>query len=150
MLHWTTSWTATRRPPDPAAACTVLAARLPLRSRRYVPRFIWWALRVNRRLTRVPGVVGYALRADLQNGVFWTVSAWTDRAELGRFERTGPHRAAKRALRPVLLPATLVVWRCRADELPVRWDEVQRRIAAAGRPAATEEERERPREHRAP
>ncbi|MFJ2031128.1 hypothetical protein [Streptosporangium sp. NPDC087985] len=125
-------WTTIRRPPDPATGCTVLAARLPLRSHRDIPRFLWWTLRIRRRLARTPGLVGYAFAADVLGKTFWAVSAWTHRAELGRFDRADPHRTAKGRLRAAMLPSTLVVWSCRADELPPPWEEARRRIAAAG------------------
>lgn len=133
MPTWTTPWRTTGGPPDPATGCTVLAGRLSLRSYRDFPRLLWWALRIRRRLVRFPGLVGHAFGADPRDGTLWIVSAWADRAELARFDRTGPHHEAKRRLRPALLTSTLAVWRCRPDELPVPWSEVRRRIAQADR-----------------
>ena len=124
-------WTTVHTPSDPATGYTVLAARLPLRSRRDMPRFLWWALRIRHRLAGTPGLLGHALAVDIPGRTFWIVSAWRGRAELGRFDREGLHHTAKVRLRTAMLPSTLVVWSCRADELPITWDEARRRIAMA-------------------
>ena len=122
-------WTAVSAP-DPDAECTVVATRLPLRSHRSIPGFVAWTLRIRRQLARSPGLVGYALDAHLLAKTFWTVSAWTGRDELGRFDRADPHRAATRAIRPAMLEPAFVSWTCAARDLPVRWDEVRRRVDA--------------------
>ncbi|HJR50319.1 MAG TPA: hypothetical protein VJ794_04385 [Gemmatimonadales bacterium] len=114
---------------------TIMASKLPLRSHRHVPRFLWHTWLVHRQLARSPGLVAYSLDARLLDKTFWTVSAWKTRPDLGGFDRSGPHRAAKDAIRPAMLPSTFVMWRCRADALPPTWQEVRGRIeAAATRP----------------
>ena len=124
--------------PDPDADLTVMASRLPLRSHGDIPRFLWHTWLVRRQLIRSPGLIGYALDADLVAKTFWTVSAWQSRPDLGTFDRTSPHAAAKDALRSSMLPSTFVVWRCHPEELPVSWRDVRERVAAAtsagGRP----------------
>ncbi len=113
---------------DPDTACTVMASRLPLRSHMRIPGFLVWTLRIRRQLARTPGLVGYGLDAQLLRKTFWTVSAWTGRAELGRFDRTDPHRAATDAIRPAMAPTTFVTWACAAGDLPIGWEEVRRRV----------------------
>lgn len=117
---------------DPDADLTVIASRLPLRSHRDVPRFLWHTWLVHRQLARSPGLVGYSLDARLLGKTFWTVSAWTNRPDLGGFDRSSPHRAAKKAIRPAMLPSTFVMWRCSASSLPIPWREVRGRVEAAG------------------
>jgi hypothetical protein len=119
---------------DPETECTVMASRLPLRSHTTIPKFLLWTLRIRRQLAHAPGLVGYALDAHLLRKTFWTVSAWTGGRDLGTFNRTEPHRSGTDALRPAMLPATFVVWTARAGDLPIRWDEVRRRIDATSRP----------------
>jgi hypothetical protein len=129
-LPWTTFATI-----DPTTECTVMASRLPLRSHRDIPRFLLSTLRIRRQLANTPGILGYALDAHLIGKTFWTVSAWTSRADLGRFDRADPHARAKSAIRPVMRRSTFVFWNCPAADLPIRWDEVRRRIhAVAGSP----------------
>jgi heme-degrading monooxygenase HmoA len=124
--------------PDPDAELTVMASRLPLRSHANVPRFLVQTLRVRRQLDRSPGLIGYSLDAHLLTKTFWTVSAWRSRPDLGTFDRSSPHAAAKGTLRSSMMPSTFVMWRCLPEELPITWGEVRERIAvaasAAGRP----------------
>ena len=128
-------WTTVGRPPDRAGACTVLAARLPLRSYRDVPRLVWFAVRIRRQLRRTTAVLGYAYLLRIREKTLWTVSAWSHRGELARFDRTEPHRTAKQALRGAMLPSTLVLWTCPVHRLPISWHETHVRIGAvqAGR-----------------
>lgn len=103
-----------------------------MRSHRDVPRLLLWALRLRHELARAPGLFGYSLAADLRDKTLWTVSAWSSRVELGQFDRSAAHRGAKDRLRPRMMPSTLVMWNCRAGELPVAWTEARSRIFAAG------------------
>lgn len=129
-LPWTTITEV-----DPATQVTVMASRLPLRRHRHVPGFLRSTLRIRRQLARSEGLVGYALDAKLVGKTFWTLSAWTDRPSLGRFDRADPHRGEVDATRPRMLPTTFVLWTTTAGELPVDWAEAVRRVeeqAAAG------------------
>ena len=125
---------------DADTECTVMASRLPLRHYRSIPGFLRWTMRIRRQLAHSPGLVGYSLDAHLLRKTFWTVSAWTGRPELARFDGAEPHRAATRAIAPRMEPSTFVTWTCRAGDLPVPWKEARRRIdearAAAPTPAA--------------
>ena len=116
--------------PEPDAGITVMASRLPLRSHRDIPRFLKHTWLVRRQLVRSPGLIGYSLDARLLGKTFWTVSAWSGRGGLGAFDRSGPHHAAKGAIRPTMRPSTFVMWTCRPEDLPISWDEVRERIAA--------------------
>ena len=87
--------------------------------------------RTRRDLAIAPGLALHAAAVDLSAPALLTVSAWTNRADLVRFEHSRAHQAAKSALRPRLWPATFAVWTCRCSDLPVTWAEVRRRIAVA-------------------
>ena len=129
--------------PVPAdSELTVMASHLPLRSHRSIPRFLRWTTRIRRQLATSPGLVGYALDAHLLAKQFWTVSAWTGRPELQRFDRAEPHSVAVKAIRPLMDPPTFVTWTTTEGELPISWDEVRRRIADA---RATRDQRTHPR-----
>lgn len=125
-LPWTRQFS-----PAPTAECTVMASKLPLRSHRSIPRFLSHTVRIRRQLAHTPGLVGYALDAHPIGKTFWTVSAWTSDTELRQFDSTDPHRSMKGELRPAMLPTTFVFWTCQANELPIGWDEVRRRIGEA-------------------
>jgi hypothetical protein len=119
--------TISHAPPD--TECTVMASKLPLRSFLHIPRFLRWTLRIRRQLADAEGLVGYSLDAHLLRRTFWTASAWTDPAALRAFSGANPHRDATTSIRPMMLPSTFVFWTCPASDLPVRWDEVRRRVA---------------------
>jgi hypothetical protein len=124
-------WTSVGRSPDTAGECTIFAARLPVRSYRQIPRLLWFALRIRRQLAHSPGLLGYTFALDMRPKTLWTTSAWAHRTGLAHFDRTAPHRTAKKSLSPGLLPSTFVVWTCPIDQLPVPWDETRARLGAA-------------------
>jgi hypothetical protein len=126
----TFAWTAVA-PVSPSQACTVIVARLPLRSFRSLPAALSWTWRVRRRLGATPGVAGHAAALELTDLALWTVSAWTSRVDLTSFARSDLHQTAKSILRPQLRPATFAVWTCEPAALPVSWREVRARIEAA-------------------
>ncbi|HUY48988.1 MAG TPA: hypothetical protein VMV92_25255 [Streptosporangiaceae bacterium] len=108
-----------------------MASRLPLRSYRHIPLFMKRTLVIRRQLAGAPGLIGYAILADLPHKTFWTVSAWDSRLALNGFSATNPHRVIVRATRPMMGRSTFVFWTCPASSLPISWDEVRRRIAQA-------------------
>lgn len=114
---------------DPDTDVTIMGSRLPLRRHAAIPGFMLAAWRIRKQLEASEGLVGYALDARLLGKTFWTVSAWTSREHLQRFDRADPHQAATRAIRPKMAPSTFVFWSGKARDLPVPWDEVERRIA---------------------
>jgi hypothetical protein len=126
----TAPWT-TVAPFSPRNDCTVIAVRLPLRSLRSLPSTLNWTWRVRRQLDVTPGVAGHATALDLTDLALWTVSAWTSRTELIRFDRSELHQTAKSILWPHFRPATFAVWNCDHATLPVSWSEVRSRIESA-------------------
>jgi hypothetical protein len=124
-LPWITAQT-----PGSRVELTVVATRLPLRSHRDTPRFMWHTVRILRQLGREDDLIGYSLLAELPRKTFWTVSAWDSRSGLGRFDRGKPHKGAKDSMRPSMLPSTIAIWTCASSEVPVSWQEVRRRIEA--------------------
>ena len=126
-------WTTVSGPADPAGACTIFAAQLPLRSYRRLPRLLWLVLRVRRQLTHTPGLLGYTIDLEIRRKTLWTSSAWTHRAGLAAFDKAAPHRTAKQALRSAILAPTFAVWRCPVDQLPVPWQETRARLEAASK-----------------
>jgi hypothetical protein len=122
---------------DPGAECTVMGSRLPLRHYRHVLGFMRWTMKIRRQLAGTEGLLGYALDAQIGKKTFWTVSAWSGRDHLRRFDRADPHHEATEAIRPRMLPSTFVFWTATAKDLPIAWDEVRQRIEAAPGGAAT-------------
>lgn len=71
---------------------TASLTRVRLRSVRFVPFFLFHALRSSRQTKSAPGCLGTALRRF--NGSFWTLTLWTDVASMRAFMLSGAHRAA--------------------------------------------------------
>lgn len=108
-----------------------MGSRLPLRSHLHIPGFLAATLRIRRQLAEAPGLVGYALDARLFAKTFWTVSAWRSREQLEAFAATDPHRGDVGKIRSHIDPTTFVFWTASPSDLPIRWDEVRRRITDA-------------------
>jgi hypothetical protein len=113
---------------DPARDYLVMASRLPLRSYRKIPHFLWLTLVVARQLERTPGIVGYTLLAQPGRKTFWTLSAWTDRQHLGAFAGAMPHLAVMRRLRPHMGATRFTTWTVPGSALPVSWPEAIERL----------------------
>jgi quinol monooxygenase YgiN len=121
----------TKTQPDPERSYLVMASRLPLRSRRTVPRFLRLTLSVVRQLERTEGLVGYTLLAQPMKGTFWTLSAWTDQQHLDAFARAMPHLAIIRKLRPRMGPTRFSFWTVKGSALPITWEEAIDRLMSS-------------------
>jgi hypothetical protein len=119
---------STRTQAQPDQHCVVMASRLPLVHYRHIPAFLRQTMAIRRQLGGTDGLIGYALDANLLHKTFWTVSAWSDRDALAAFNRADPHRGAVTAIRPAMATTTFVTWTCDGSDLPIRWEEVRRRI----------------------
>jgi heme-degrading monooxygenase HmoA len=124
-LPWTTLT-------EPAAdrEYVVMASRLPLARYRHIPSFLRATNVIRKQLAKSEGLVGYALDAHLFSKTFFTVSAWDSQGALERFSHADPHRDRVAATRPRMQPTTFLFWTVCGSELPIKWDEVRRRIAA--------------------
>ncbi|MFI7438839.1 DUF3291 domain-containing protein [Nonomuraea indica] len=122
----TVPWINVDTPVAPEAL--IMASRLEVRSLRQVPGFLMASMRLLRQARRAPGALGVALKTELLKRTFWTVSAWTDKAAVHAYAATEPHRTTMRRKRAVMRESTFLFWQVPADQLPIAWDEVQRRI----------------------
>ena len=123
-------WTTVSSAPNPAGACTIFAAQLPLRRYRQMPRLLLLTLRVRRQLNHTPGLLGYAIDLEIRHKTLWTSSAWTHRTGLAAFDQAAPHQTAKQTLRSAILAPTFAVWTQRIDQLPVPWHETRAHLRA--------------------
>ncbi|MBW8486469.1 hypothetical protein [Actinomadura parmotrematis] len=119
------------------ADAVVMASRFELASAWRSPVFLLHSLRLWRQARRAPGALGVALRAAPLSGVFWTLSAWQDRAALARYARTDPHGRVLAAVRPWTRSADFVYWETPIGGLPAGpgdagalWEEGERRVSA--------------------
>ena len=111
-----------------------MASHLPLLAQRSVPGFLRDTMRIRRQLARAPGLVGYALNAELTRRTFWTFSAWVDEPSLSEFAAAEPHRRLTQRLQPRMGETRFQFFPIRGRDLPLSWSEVRRRLAA-GTPA---------------
>jgi heme-degrading monooxygenase HmoA len=122
---------------DPGRAYVAMASRLPLRRRRSIPGFLRDTLTIRRQLARAPGMVGYALDAELGRKTFWTFSVWEDQASLDAFASSDPHRAIIRRLRPLMGPTRFEFFQVPGSDLPLTWDQMKAPVRGTHTPDST-------------
>jgi quinol monooxygenase YgiN len=110
---------------DPDATYVAMASRLPLKRYRSVPGFLRDTLAIRRQLAKAPGLVGYALDADLANRTFWTFSVWRGREELDSFAASDPHRRIIARLRPLMGETRFEFFPLSGEKLPMTWDQMK-------------------------
>ncbi|OLZ62079.1 DUF3291 domain-containing protein [Streptomyces sp. IMTB 2501] len=103
---------------------------------RFETRTLWGALRflvrtpaVWRQVGRAPGAYGASLKAQPLRKTFWTLSAWESADALKAFARSGVHRPTSHALAANMRDAAFATWQTSSDQLPVSWEEAERRLA---------------------
>ena len=129
-------WTQ-RQPVDPGRTYVAMASRLPLKRRRSIPGFLRDAMAIRRQLARAPGMVGYALDAELGRKTFWTFSVWEDRGSLDAFASSDPHRAIIRRLRPLMGPTRFEFFPVPGSDLPMTWDQMKAPLRSQQSPDRT-------------
>nr|WP_202505450.1 DUF3291 domain-containing protein [Streptomyces sp. SID1046] len=92
-------------------------------------RFFLKAPGIILQMRKAPGAHGVALRARVFSRTFLTLSAWEDRDALYRFARSEPHRSSSRAASAYMKESVFTYWTVPARELPLTWDEAERRLA---------------------
>ncbi|MFF5487360.1 DUF3291 domain-containing protein [Streptomyces virginiae] len=92
-------------------------------------RFFLKAPGIILQMRKAPGAHGVALRARVFSRTFLTLSAWEDRDALYRFARSEPHRSSSRAAGAYMKESVFTYWTVPARELPLTWDEAERRLA---------------------
>ena len=104
-----------------------LLSYLPLNSAWHIPWLVLYSTRIRRQLSTSPGLIGYALRAQIAAKRFWTLSAWEDAAALKAFVAGPPHVTIMKALAPYMGATSFVRWNVKGSELPLTWDDALRR-----------------------
>ena len=107
--------------------------RLRVRSFRFLPGFIFYALRSARQARSAPGNLGTGLLREVNN-TYWTRTAWQDETAMRAFMMAMPHRQAMGKLAEWCDEASVVHWNQETADLP-KWHEAHRRMVAEGRPS---------------
>jgi quinol monooxygenase YgiN len=93
-----------------SSTMTVLAVtRLSVRSLRFLPGFIWHAVRSERQARNAQGCVATDVRRE-KLLVFWTRTAWRDEAAMRAYMTSGAHKKVMPKLRHWCNEASLVHW----------------------------------------
>ncbi len=102
-----------------------MASRLPLNHYRSVPGFLRDTLAIRRQLAEAPGLIGYALDAQLAKRTFWTFSVWRKREDLDAFAVSDPHRRIITRLRPLMAATRFEFFPLPGRELPMTWEQMK-------------------------
>ncbi|MFB6615969.1 DUF3291 domain-containing protein [Streptomyces sp. NPDC085524] len=119
--------TPTQAGPD--AEVYVMASRFETATLIGALKFFLKAPGIIGQIRKAPGAHGTALRARVFSRTFLTLSAWEDRDALYRFARSEPHRSSSRAASAYMKESAFTFWTVRASELPIGWEEAERRLA---------------------
>lgn len=114
-----------REAADPDATYAAMASRLPLNRYRSVPGFLRDTLAIRRQLAEAPGLIGYALDAQLAKRTFWTFSVWRRREDLDLFAVSDPHRRIITRLRPLMAETRFEFLSLPGKELPMTWEQMK-------------------------
>ncbi len=109
----------------------ISVTRLRVRSWRYLPGFLFDALRSARQAARTEGNLAVKLLRDANN-TWWTSTCWDTESSMRKFMLAKPHAAAMRKLQEWCDEAALVHWPQPEPVLP-SWTEAHRRMQAEGR-----------------
>jgi hypothetical protein len=109
----------------------VSVTRLRVRSWRYLPGFLSYAVRSARQAAKAEGNLAVKLLSDARN-TWWTSTSWDTESSMRRFMLAEPHGAAMRKLLVWCDEAALVHWSQPEPGLPF-WDEAHRRMQSEGR-----------------
>ena len=116
---------------DTSVMPLISVTRLRIRSWRFFPAFLLFAIRSSRQAQRSPGNLGVGALNDAKK-VFWTRTAWEDDAAMKSYMLTKPHLDAMKKLPHWCDEAAVVHWTQEDARLP-DWIEAHRRLKADGR-----------------
>jgi hypothetical protein len=111
----------------------VSITRLRVRAVRFLPAFIWYALRSLAQARRSVGCFGADVRRE-KRLVFWTRTAWSDLAAMRAYVGSGAHRTVMPKLQSWCDEASVVHFEQSSDELP-DWTISAEKIRQDGRPS---------------
>lgn len=111
----------------------VSVTRLRVRSWRYLPQFVWHALKTGRQAEQANGFLGGRLLREARNA-FWTVTIWEDETAMRLYRNAGAHRVVMPRLLDWCDEASVAHWNQDGPEIP-DWYEAHRRMVESGRPS---------------
>lgn len=120
------------------------ATFFPVRRWRDIIPFLRMSSRVQAQLRPCPGLIRYALRAELLRKRFWTFSVWEDEESVQAFLHAEPHAEAMRRMKEWVAPdgAVFTGWTSRGGAID--WTAIRDRVWSAPphtKPAGGEQSR---------
>jgi quinol monooxygenase YgiN len=109
----------------------VAVTRLSVRSLRFLPGFMWHAVRSERQARKADGCLRAEARRE-KGLVFWTRTAWRDETAMRAYMTTGAHKKAMPKLQYWCNEASLVHWTDGVGQLP-DWNLAEERLRRDGR-----------------
>ena len=109
----------------------ISVTRLRVRSWRFMPGFIFAALRIGKQTAEAEGCLAAKVFRDRRNA-FWTMTCWESEAAMKAFMVVGPHGEAMRKLLEWCDEASVAHWTQEGEEMPT-WGEAHRRMLRHGR-----------------
>ena len=108
-------------------AMFVSVTRLRVRSKLFLPRFLWLTMRIRRQTERADGFLGGELLVDSKL-TFWTLTTWDGDKSMKRYRGSGPHSIAMSKLPVWCDEAAYTHWTEGAARIP-GWEEAFVRFA---------------------
>jgi hypothetical protein len=109
----------------------VSVTRLRVRSWRFLPSFVFDAVRTSRQAANAEGSLAVKVLRDAHNA-WWTSTSWDTESSMRKFMIAKPHGPAMRKLLEWCDEAALVHWSQPGPDLS-SWDEAHRRLQSEGR-----------------
>lgn len=130
-------------PPQPWKQCTAVDPQREylaftscfyLKSFGRVPAFLASSFAIMKQANAAPGIVGWALGADLPRLEFHTLSAWQDAPSLRRFIQAGAHGRTFQAHKSDMRrKTTLIYFKVLGRDFPLTWNDAIARQARHNR-----------------
>lgn len=111
----------------------VSLTRLRIRSLRFLPGFVVYALRSESQVRRAAGFRKGSLLPD-RKFTFWTMTLWDSSESMRAYMTSGAHRAAMPKLLNWCDQASVTHWETDEDILPP-WEDAASRMRSQGRPS---------------
>lgn len=109
----------------------VSVTRLRIRAWRYLPLFLYQALRTGRQARRARGILSVAVLSDARR-TYWTCTVWVDEAAMRTYVSGGAHAKAMRSLAAWCDEASVVHWSQDTDAAP-SWQGAYDQMTRQGR-----------------
>lgn len=101
---------------------------------RYVPSFIWLAIRSAWQARRAPGSQGVWVMGEFRRKTFWTRTLWDSEQAMRAYMGAGAHLEAMKIMSTWCDEGAVVHW-TQESSTPPSWEEAHRRLLLEGRPS---------------